>query len=66
MDNSTIRRVMRNYIREYGPQDTRIMINKFSKFFNTTKQRISGNLSCMSCIEGSITIVKNKPHSIMH
>ena len=66
MNNSTIRRTMRNYVKKYGPQDTRIMINKFSKFFNTTKQRISGNLSCMSCIEGSITIIKNKPHSIMY
>lgn len=66
MNNSTIRRTIGNYVKKYGPQDTRIIITKFSKFFNTTKQRISGNLSCMSCIEESITIIKNKPHSIMH
>lgn len=65
MNNSLIRRSMKNYIKKYGPQDTRVMIDKFSKVFNTTKQRISGNISYMNCIEGSITIIKNKPHSIM-
>jgi len=66
MNNSTIRRVMKKYVKKYGPQDTRVIINKFSKIFHTTKQRISGNISFMSCIQGSITIIKNKPHSIMY
>lgn len=64
--NKTIRRAMKNYLIKYGPQDTREMIGKFSKAFHTTKQRISGNLSCMSCVEGSVIIIKNRPHSIVY
>lgn len=66
MSNKVIRRSMRNYIKRYGKQNTRVMIDKFAKAFHTTKQRISGNISCMNCIEGSITIYRNKPHSIMY
>ena len=64
--NYQIRRAMENYIKKHGRQDTRVMIDMYAKLFNTTKQRISGNISCMKCIEGSINIIPNKPHSIMY
>lgn len=66
MNNKLIRRSIRNYIRHYGKQDTRDIITLFAHAFHTTKQRISGNLSCMYCIEKSINIIRNKPHSIMY
>jgi hypothetical protein len=66
MSNKQIRRAIKTYIKHYGMQDTRIIIDKFSKTFNTTKQRISGNISCMKCIDRSINIIKNKPHSKMY
>lgn len=64
--NYQIRRSIENYIKKQGPQDTRVMIDMFAKLFNTTKQRIAGNISCMKCIEGSTNISPNKPHSIMY
>lgn len=66
MSNIMIRRTIRKYVKKFGPQDTRIVIDRFSKGLKTTKQRISGNLSCMACIDGTITIIKNRPHSIMY
>lgn len=66
MSNIMIRRTIRKYVKKFGPQDTRTVIDHFSKGFRTTKQRISGNLSCMACIDGTITIAKNRPHSIMY
>lgn len=66
MNNKQIRRAIRNYIMHYGKQDTRVIIDTFSKAFHTTKQRISGNISCMKCIDGSINIISNRPHSIMY
>ncbi len=64
--NYQIRRAIENYIKMYGKQDTRIIISIFAKRFNTTKQRISGNISCMKRLEQSINIIPNKPHSIMY
>lgn len=64
--NQQIRRAIRNYVRRYGKQDTRRIISLFAKTFHTTKQRISGNLSCMHCIERSIQILPNRPHSILY
>ena len=64
--NKIIRRTIRRYIKIYGKQDTRVVIAKFATAFNTTKQRISGNISCMKCLEGTIDIIPNKPHSIMY
>lgn len=64
--NYRIRREIENYINTYGSQDTHVMIDMFAKRFHTTKQRISGNISCMKCYEQSIHIISNKPHSIMY
>jgi transcriptional antiterminator len=66
MSNKMIRRIIRKYIKRYGKQDTRCVITTFSTAFQTTKQRISGNISCMKCIDGTINIIPNKPHSIMY
>lgn len=66
MSNVQIRRIIRNYVKRYGMKDTRVVIQKFATAFNTTKQRISGNISCMKCIDGSIDIIPNKPHSMMY
>lgn len=66
MSNKIIRRTIRKYIKRYGRQDTRTVIAKFATAFHTTKQRISGNISCMKCIDGTIDIIPNKPHSIMY
>lgn len=64
--NKRIRIAIENYLRKNGGQNTRDVIFIFAKRFNTTKQRISGNISCMKCIEGTITIIPNKPNSIMY
>lgn len=65
MDNKLIRRTVRRYIKHYGKQDTRVLIEKFASAFHTTKQRISGNISCMKCIYGTINIIPSRPHSII-
>lgn len=64
--NYQIRRAIENYLQVNGRQYTRDVIALFAKHFNTTKQRISGNISCMKCREKSINIIPNKPHSIMY
>lgn len=64
--NYQIRLAIENYIQVNGRQDTRDVIAPFAKRFNTTKQRISGNISCMKCREQGIDIIPNKPHSIMY
>lgn len=66
IDNKLIRRTMNRYVKKFGPQDTREMITKFAQGFKTKKQRISGNISCMACIDGTVSIKRNKPHSIMY
>ena len=47
MNNSTIRRIMKKYIKKYGPQDTRVMIDKFSKFF--TQQNSESQVTLVLC-----------------
>lgn len=64
--NYRIRRAIENYVKANGCQYTRDVIARFAKQFNTTKQRISGNISCMKCREQSINIIPNKPHSLMY
>lgn len=64
--NVRIRRAIENYVKSNGRQDTRDVIAIFAKRFNTTKQRIGGNISYMKCREQSINIIPNKPHSIMY
>ena len=65
MSNIVIRRAIRKYKKHYGMQDTRKVITLFSNAYKTSRQRISGNLSYMACVEHSIQIISNRPHSIM-
>ena len=64
--NYQIIRTIRRYLKANGRQDTRKVIALFATCFHTTKQRISGNISCMKCYEKRIDIISNKPHSIMY
>lgn len=54
--NKSIRRAMRKFVKHYGPQDTRKMIDIFAKAYATTKQCIAGNLKTMEYDEKTITI----------
>lgn len=64
--NNQIRRAIEHYVKTNGRQDTRVVIALFAKQFNTTKQRISGNISYMKCHEHSIHLISNRPHSIIY
>lgn len=64
--NYKIRQTIESYLKINGRQDTRTVITLFAQHFNTTKQRISGNISYMKCHEQSIDIISNKPNSIMY
>lgn len=66
MLNSSIRNAIQNYITVNGPIDSRVLIDLLANQFKTTKQRISGNISFMVCKVGTISIIRNKPHSILY
>lgn len=66
MTKKQIRRALRKYVEKFGPQDSRELIDKFSRGIKTSKQRISGNISCLVCIDGTVSIERNRPHSIMY
>jgi len=57
---------MRKFIEHYRKQDTRDVISIFASAYKTSKQRISGNLSTLSCIDKTVSIYSNRPHSIMY
>ena len=63
--NYRIRRAIKEYLKVSGPQDTRQLIFLMATAYNTSKQRISGNISCMKKRE-EIVIFSNRPHSIMY
>ncbi len=64
--NQEIRRALRKYIQRNGAQETRFVAAVFAKAFRTTKQRICGNISCLCCIEKTVRIFPNRPHSLMY
>jgi len=64
--NRNIRKVIQSYIATNGPTDSRVLISILASLFSTTKQRISGNVSYMVCRAGTISIIRNKPHSIIY
>lgn len=64
--NRTIRTAILDYIAVNGPTDSRILISLLAKQFGTTKQRISGNISHMVCQSGTVSIIRNKPHSMLY
>lgn len=64
--NVTIRTAIQNYISVNGPTESRLIIDIMAKRFTTTKQRISGNISYMVCKAGTLSIIGNRPHSIVY
>lgn len=64
--NERIRAAIQSYIAANGPTDSREIITMFANRFSTTKQRISGNISYMVCKAGTVSIVRNKPHSVLY
>ncbi len=66
MKNKFMRRIMRRYLKKFGPQDSREFIALFAHAFKTTKQRISGNLSCLVCIDKTVSIQRDRPHSVIY
>ncbi len=64
--NTIIRSAMQQHIAINGPTDSRVLISIMARRFKTTKQRISGNISYMVCKAGTLSIIRNKPHSILY
>jgi len=64
--NIRIRNAMQQYIVMNGPTDSRVLISIMARQFGTTKQRISGNISFMVCKVRTLSIIRNKPHSILY
>ena len=64
--NVTTRTAIQNYISVNGPTESRLIIDIMAKRFTTTKQRISGNISYMVCKAGTLSIIRNRPHSIVY
>ena len=52
-----------SYLNANGKQNTRTIISMFSEQFNTSKQRISGNLRAMKYNFNTINIVTYTPGS---
>jgi len=63
--NFNIRSDISNYISLYGKANTRFLIATLSQQYNTTKQRVSGNLSAMVRYFG-YNIASNPPHSVIY
>ena len=64
--NAKIRTAIQNYIAVNGATDSRTLISLLAKQFSTAKQRIAGNISYMVCRACTISIIRNKPHSILY
>ena len=64
--NRMIRNAIQNYIATNGPTDSRALISIMARRFGTTKQRISGNISFMICKAGTLSIIRNRPNSILY
>lgn len=64
--NIRIRQAILQYILTHGATDSRAIIGIFAHQFGTTKQRISGNISYMVCKAGTLSIIRNRPNSIIY
>ena len=62
--NRNIRTDISNIISLHGNANTRLLISTLSAKHNTTKQRISGNISVMVRYFG-YNIASNPPHSVI-
>ena len=63
--NRRIRIAILAYIASNGATDTRKVISIMAHRFNTTKQRISGNVSYL-VTSGTVYIVPNRPNSYIY
>ena len=61
--NNKIRIAIMNYLNAHGKKNTRTIISMFAKQFNTSKQRISGNLRAKNYNFNTISIVTYAPGS---
>jgi len=64
--NIIIRNGIVSYVNINGPTETRTIIRIFTNRFNKTKQCISGNVSFMVCKANTLSIIKNRPNSILY
>ena len=60
--NNNIRTAINLYLQANGKEDTRTITTIFAKQFNTSKQRIAGNLRAMKYNYGSINIITIVPN----
>lgn len=63
--NGRIRAAILADIHKNGARNTRKLNDTYSKLFNTTKQRISGNISFL-VTSGTVSIVRNRPNSCIY
>lgn len=65
--NKEIRRAIRKYVKRNGVQNTRDVIRIFANAYQTSKQRISGNLRSLKYDDKTINITTFIPatYSIM-
>lgn len=63
--NRNIRSFLKKYITIHGKTNTRVLIDLAAKHFNTSKQRIAGNISALVRYFG-YTIVPNPPTSFIY
>lgn len=59
--NNKIRIAIMNYLNAHGKQNTRTIISMFAKQFNTSKQRIAGNIRALKYNFNAINIVTYTP-----
>lgn len=64
--NTQIRLAIYRFLQSSGPTDSRAVISRFAAQFQTTKQRIAGNISHMVCNMGTVAIRQNYPHSVLY
>ena len=60
--NRQIRAAILADVQKNGARNTRILNAIYAKFFKTTKQRISGNISYL-VTSGTVSIVRSRPTS---
>lgn len=64
--NRRIRASITQYVNTNGPTDSRQLIALMAQRFSVPKQKISGNLSYMICKAGTLSLISNRPHSIVY
>lgn len=63
--NEIIRDSILDYIDANGVTDTRTMVETMARWFETSKQRIAGNISYLVCKTGKLSILRMKGYNIL-